>query len=117
MMPQADDLDSFWQHLKNQQSLITPLPEQRGVWQADHLHPNTDKPYSRWGGFINDIDLFDAHFFSTSPREAELIDPQQRLFLETVWHTIEDAGYSPDTLSSHKTGLFVGVSCYDYEQQ
>ena len=57
---------------------------------------------------------FDADFFNISPREAEIMDPQQRLFLQTVWKTIEDAGYTKEKLSEIKTVLFVGVSTNDY---
>ena len=59
---------------------------------------SANKTNVKWGGFIDDIAEFDAGFFNISPREAELIDPQQRIFLQTVWKTIEDAGYTPPDL-------------------
>ncbi|MBV9491368.1 MAG: SDR family NAD(P)-dependent oxidoreductase, partial [Verrucomicrobia bacterium] len=67
-----------------------------------------------WGGFIPGLEEFDARFFDISPREAELMDPQQRLFLQTVWLTVEDAGYKKSDLAGTKTGLFVGVAANDY---
>ena len=67
-----------------------------------------------WGGFIPEPDKFDPLFFDISPREAELMDPQQRLFLQTVWHTLEDAGYKKSDFAGTKTGLFVGVAANDY---
>ena len=67
-----------------------------------------------WGGFIPDPDKFDPLFFDISPREAELMDPQQRLFLQTVWHTLEDAGYKKSDFAGTKTGLFAGVAANDY---
>jgi polyketide synthase PksN len=63
-----------------------------------------------------DIDKFDAAFFNLSPKEAELMDPQQRLFLTAVWQAIEDAGYKAQQLSGSKTGLFVGVASSDYAE-
>ena len=68
----------------------------------------------QWGGFMNDIDSFDAKFFGITPREAELMDPQHRIFIETVWMTIEDAGYKPSDLWNTKTGVYVGVSTLEY---
>ncbi|GAX60241.1 mixed type I polyketide synthase - peptide synthetase, partial [Candidatus Scalindua japonica] len=73
-----------------------------------------NKTNIKWGGFIEGVDRFDPLFFSISPKEAALMDPQQRLFLETVWQTIEDAGYKATDLSGTKTGLYVGVGSFDY---
>ena len=71
---------------------------------------------TKWGGFMADVDKFDAPFFHISPREAELMDPQQRLFLEVVWRAIEDAAYRPSELAERRVGLFVGVSTSDYSE-
>ena len=73
-----------------------------------------NKTNIKWGGFIDDVDKFDPMFFGISPKEAEMMDPQQRLFMECVWETIEDAGYKPSDLSGTKTGLYVGVASNDY---
>ena len=75
----------------------------------------SDKTNSKWGGFIEDVAAFDAAFFSISPHEAELMDPQHRLFMQTVWHTIEAAGYDPLTLAGQKIGLFAGVQFNEYQ--
>ena len=64
---------------------------------------------------MRDVDKFDPLFFNISPREAEMIDPQERLFLETVWNTLEDAGYSRRMLSGQKIGVFVGVMYGQYQ--
>src|SRR5205823_2533386 len=63
----------------------------------------------------DDVRLFDAALFGVSPKEAALMDPQQRLFLQTVWRTIEDAGYRPRDFAGTSTGLFAGVSACDYD--
>lgn len=107
MFPQAPDLDDFWDNLVQGKDCISEVPAARWDWRDLTV---------QWGGFIEHVDAFDAAFFNISPREAELIDPQQRLFLQTVWKTIEDAGYTPSTLAALKTGLFVGVFNHDYAE-
>ncbi len=116
VMPGSEDLDEFWRHLKNGDHLIRSIPKERWDWEeyyGDPLNGN-HKTRIKWGGFIDDIDKFDASFFNISPHEAELMDPQQRILLETVWRSIEDAGYKASDLSGTKTGLFIGVSNMDY---
>src|SRR5262249_39064203 len=74
------------------------------------------KSYSRWAGFIDDVDKFDPLFFQIAPAEAEVMDPQERVFLETVWATLEDAGYTPRRLgASQPVGVFVGLMNNNYE--
>ena len=70
------------------------------------------------GGFLDDIDKFDPLFFRIAPKEAKKIDPQERLFLETSYHAIEDSGYTPATLApGGKVGVFVGVMNSRYTVQ
>ena len=78
--------------------------------------------YSKWGGFIADVDKFDPLFFNISPREAEFIDPQERLFLEHVWMALEDAGYRREDLQceseeflSGQVGVYAGVMYGEYQ--
>ncbi|MBF0397987.1 MAG: SDR family NAD(P)-dependent oxidoreductase, partial [Desulfobacterales bacterium] len=108
VMPNSRDKEAFWNHLVNGDDLITVVPKER--WNLEEF------PDCKWGGFIPDVDKFDNRFFGISPGEAELMDPQQRLFLETVWKTIEDAGYKASDLSGTNTGLFVGVATDDYHE-
>lgn len=115
--PQAENLQQFWENLKHGRDCITEIPADR--WNsARFFHPERNQPgksYSKWGGFMDGVDRFDPLFFSISPREAQLIDPQERLFLETVWETIEDAGYSKDSIARNRVGVFVGAMWGQYE--
>jgi polyketide synthase PksN len=116
VMPQSDDLQSFWDNLKNERNLVTEIPRDRWIWEDYDGNPlkEPNKSYSRWGGFMNEVDKFDPLFFGITPREAEMMDPQQRIFIETVWRAVEDAGHKVSDLSGTRTGLFVGVSAQDY---
>ncbi len=68
------------------------------------------------GGFIDDIDKFDAGFFGISPKEAESMDPQQRLLLELSWACLEDAGLVPSQWFGKSVGVFLGMCNYDYKE-
>ncbi|MBW5467433.1 SDR family NAD(P)-dependent oxidoreductase [Brevibacillus formosus] len=120
--PGASDLREFWQNLKDGKDCISEIPPSRWDWkQFENLKSPSGKGVSRWGGFIDDPDCFDAPFFRISPREAEIIDPQERIFLETCWEAIEDAGYRPSSLVTPRgpnkrnlVGVFAGVMHKDY---
>ncbi|WP_110932791.1 SDR family NAD(P)-dependent oxidoreductase [Paenibacillus bouchesdurhonensis] len=111
-MPQSKTLEQFWEHLKAGRDLVTEVPMERWDWREYYGDPiqEKNKTKAKWGGFVNDIDKFDARFFKIAAREAELMDPQQRCMLELAWHTIEHAGYSMASLSGSRTGVFVGVA-------
>ncbi|MEE7625164.1 amino acid adenylation domain-containing protein [Methylobacter sp. Wu8] len=117
--PQANDLDRFWQNLAVGKDCITEIPEQR--WDhRQYFDPDRTKPgksYCKWGGFLDDVAGFDPLFFKISPREAELLDPQERLFLETVWNLLESAGYQGETLQrlcQSRVGVFAGSMTQQY---
>ena len=114
--PGAADLEEFWSLLKAGRDAVGEIPDDR--WDVDaYFHPDPAKPgmmYTRAGGFIADIDKFDAGFFGISPREARRIDPQQRLLLELTWEALESAGIVPETLAGSQSGVFVGISLSDY---
>jgi len=116
VMPQSDNVEEFWDNLKNARNLVTEIPRDRWIWEDYDGNPikEVNKSNSRWGGFMKQIDKFDPLFFGITPREAEMMDPQQRIFIETVWSAIEDSGHKVSDLSGTKTGLFVGVSAKDY---
>ncbi|MFJ6208621.1 beta-ketoacyl synthase N-terminal-like domain-containing protein [Lysinibacillus sp. NPDC092081] len=110
--PEADDIYEFWGNLKRGENCITEIPNDRWNWE-EYFNKEKGKRgsiYTKWGGFVKDIDKFDPLFFHIAPREAELMDPQERLFLQEAHSSIEDAGYTPASLcNSGKVGVFVGV--------
>lgn len=112
----ANNSEAFWNLLINGVDAIAEVPANR--WNISNFyHPDTAKPgkiRTRWGGFIEDIDQFDAQFFGISPREAACIDPQQRLLLEVVWEALEDGGQVAAKLANSQTGVFIGISGSDY---
>ena len=118
--PQAPDLESFWDNLASGRSCASEVPADRWRWQDYHdaEKGKAGKSYTRWGGFLDDIDKFDPLFFRIAPKEAKKIDPQERLFLETSYHAIENSGYTPATLAPDgKVGVFVGVMNSRYTVQ
>ena len=112
----ATDSASFWKFLRDGGNAIVEVPEDR--WNLDQYYdPNPNlagKMITRWGGFLNPIDQFDAKFFGISPREALRMDPQQRWLLEVAWEAMEDGGQSPDRMAGTRTGVFIGISSNDY---
>lgn len=129
--PQADNIDIFWDNLVEGLDCITEIPSERWDYQQffDQDQKVLGKSRSKWGGFIDGMDLFDPLFFNMSPGEAELVDPQERIFLQCVYNTIEDAGYTRKSLAqqssaqstqltsrlSANVGVFVGVMYEEYQ--
>src|SRR5262249_23204782 len=107
VMPQSEDLEEFWENLKNSRDLITVIPPDRWRWEDYYGDPfkEANKSNSKWGGFMKEIDKFDPLFFGISQREAQMMDPQQRIFLEHVWKAIEDSGQRVSDLSGTRTGV------------
>lgn len=116
--PGAENYAQYWENLIQGKNCVAEIPKDRWDWQAYFGDPRTDtnKTNIKWGGFIDDIDKFDPLFFNISPKEAAYIDPQHRLFLQTAWHCIEDAGYSVESLAGRKIGIYAGVSKNDYSE-
>ncbi|TAN48270.1 MAG: methyltransferase, partial [Methylococcaceae bacterium] len=117
--PLADDLEQFWENLSSGTDCIGEVPAERWDWRP-YFDPDPEAPgktYTAQGGFLRDADRFDARFFRISPREADDMDPQERLFLETAWHCVEQAGYDPLALGKNQAvGVFVGVMNANYSQ-
>ena len=114
--PGANNLDTFWDLLKNGVDAISEVPTDR--WDIDKYYAADKdaegKMYTRYGGFIDEIDKFDPSFFGIVPKEAHKMDPQQRLLLEVTWEAFENAGIIPKTLKGSQTGVFIGMSSDDY---
>jgi amino acid adenylation domain-containing protein len=117
--PQAANPKAFWELLRNGRDAIEEVPRDHWDWRSyyDENPEAGNKTYSRWGGFLEGIDGFDSAFFHISPREARLIDPQQRLFLEVSWEALESAGYAAESLAQKNVGVFVGCSNNTYYQR
>ncbi|WP_313918351.1 amino acid adenylation domain-containing protein [Tahibacter sp.] len=118
--PGAADLIAFWENLTQGRDCITEIPAER--WRADDYLPDgvprLPQGATRCGGFINDVDMFDALFFGVAPSTADFMDPQVRLFLQTAWEALEDAGHRSSCLKrlyAGEVGVFVGVMHGDYQ--
>ncbi|MGB1249062.1 MAG: SDR family NAD(P)-dependent oxidoreductase [Candidatus Promineifilaceae bacterium] len=112
----ANSPAAFWQLLREGVDTISEIPKDR--WDIDdYFDPEkglVGKMYAREGGFLDDIDQFDPHFFNISPREAATMDPQQRLLLEVAWEALEQAGQLPSQLRNSQTGVFIGMMPAEY---
>ena len=108
--------DDLWKLLVTGTDAVAEVPEERWHIPATY-HPDPRRPgrmNTRWGGFLDHIDRFDAQFFGISPREAELADPQQRLLLEVAYHAAEDAGLTLAQLANKRASVFIGICSWDY---
>ena len=124
--PQADNLSDFWKNLCEGRDCVTEVPGER--WSLkEYYSPEVDKlpegkMYCKWGGFLDGAFDFDPLLFNISPVEAEMMDPQERLFLEVSWEAMEDAGYTRksirelvDKKKTADVGVFVGVTSTTYQ--
>jgi acyl transferase domain-containing protein/acyl carrier protein len=114
--PGANDPAAFWRLLRDGVDAIREVPadrfDQQAFYDPDPASPG--KMNTRWGGFLEQVDQFDANFFGISPREALRMDPQQRLLLEVTWEALQDAGQVHDRLAGTRAGVFIGISTNDY---
>lgn len=115
----ANTPEALWQLIHNGIDAISEVPADR--WDVDEFYD--DDPYAaghmntRWGGFVDGIDQFDASYFGISPREAAHMDPQQRMVLEVAIDALERAGQTNNHLAGSRTGVFVASSLHDYSDR
>jgi phthiocerol/phenolphthiocerol synthesis type-I polyketide synthase E len=111
--PKARDLDRFWANLRDGVEGVTFFSDAElraaGVEEALLAHPD----YVKAGSLLDGVEDFDAPFFGYSARDAEILDPQQRLFLEHSWAALENAGHSPGTYPG-LIGVYAGVAWNTY---
>ncbi|MEA2948986.1 MAG: polyketide synthase PksM, partial [Alphaproteobacteria bacterium] len=106
--------EELWKLLDERRGAISRLPPWRWVWPST-IDPEEQHRGIDAGGFAQGIEQFDAGFFRISPREAALMDPQQRILLQLSWACLEDAGEVPESIAGTRTGVFVGASGSDYQ--
>ncbi|KQN99828.1 type I polyketide synthase [Paenibacillus sp. Leaf72] len=112
-LPSASTIEEFWDVVESGVDCITGFPDTRSGDISRYLRfkgvPEEEIRYNK-SAYLPEIDKFDYKFFKLSPREASLMDPCQRMFLETSWQAVEDAGYGGSRLEGSKTGVFVGYA-------
>jgi amino acid adenylation domain-containing protein len=111
--PQARDIDAFWRNLRDGQESISFFSDEEVVANGVDPAQLSQRGYVKAGALLDDIELFDAGFFGYTPREAEIMDPQQRVFLECAWAALEHAGYDPEIYGG-RIGVFGGASTNSY---
>ena len=114
--PGASSISTLWRMLESGQNAVTEALPGSGVGRVDELFSNTVNPGGacRFCAYVDEIEQFDARFFRISPVEAQMLDPQQRMMLETSWQALEDAGINPDRLKGSCTGVYTGISNDEY---
>ncbi len=113
-VPGASSPAALWRLLCEGREAISEIPDARWVIGDFQAHREALGRLAPRGGFVGDVDQFDAAFWGISPREAASMDPQQRLLLELAWEALEDAGLPPERLRGAPVGVFVGLSTADY---
>ncbi len=111
--PGAINIQSFWQNLRDGLESLSFLTDEELIAAGVPSALVNDSNYVKVGGVLEDIDLFDASFFDINPKEAEVTDPQHRLFLECAWEALENAGYD-STKCESRIGVYAGASLNNY---
>ena len=114
--PGASSIPEFWRLLEEGGNSILESTPGTGIRRVDELFSNNPNPGDacRFCAYVDGIEQFDAGFFRISPAEAQLLDPQQRMMLETSWQALEDAGMDPVRLKGSRTGVYTGISNDEY---
>lgn len=111
--PEAKSIDEFWQNLSQGRESISFFTDEELLSKGVNPTLLRDPDYVKAGAWLPDIEMFDASFFGFTPREAEIMDPQHRLFLECAWEALENAGYNPETYEEF-IGVYAGSSLSTY---
>jgi acyl transferase domain-containing protein/acyl carrier protein len=111
--PGARNVSEFWRNLTNGVESITQFSRKELLAAGVSAQDVADPRYVSSAPVLDDIELFDAGFFGFAPKDAQVTDPQQRLFLEVAWEAFEDAGYEPG-LTSDSIGVFAGCAISTY---
>ncbi len=111
--PGAGNVDQFWQNLRDGVESVSRYTDKELEAQGVPPALFNDPDYVKAEFFLEDVDMFDAAFFGFSPREAEIIDPQHRIFLESAWEALENAGYDPETYAG-PIGVYAGAGMNNY---
>ncbi|MXY31280.1 MAG: SDR family NAD(P)-dependent oxidoreductase, partial [Gammaproteobacteria bacterium] len=112
--PGAPDISAFWRLLEAGADAVAEGRRDSGSWGGALGDPAADEAIYRRGGFIEGLDRFDADFFGIRPIEARMMDPRQRMLLETCWGALEDAGIDPAPLKGTRAGVYVGLGGSEY---
>lgn len=110
--PSSDTMSEFWDIIANGKDAVTPIPKER--WDGDQYPIDAPEQALR-GGFIDGIKNFDNEFFEIYHGEALAMDPQERLVLQTAWHSLEDANIRPSDISGKQVGVYVGAMWNQYQ--
>ncbi len=113
-LPGAPDIATFWQMLEAGLDTVTDGRPDTGPWGGAVGDPAAKDDDFRRGGFVEGLDEFDAGFFGIRPIEARMMDPRQRLLLETSWQALEDANLDPNSLRSSLAGVYAGIGSSEY---
>lgn len=119
--PAADSIEEYWKNIRDGKDCIGAFPINRkddiNTFVKNYMNFKEGVEFAD-GGYLEEIDLFDYSFFRVAPKEASMMDPNQRLFLETAWKAVEDAGYGGGKLSKSKSGVFLGFArgSFDYDR-
>ncbi|MGB8688993.1 MAG: alpha/beta fold hydrolase, partial [Microcoleus sp.] len=111
--PGAKNIDAFWENLRLGIESVSWFSDEELLMNGVHPELLQNPNYVRASAVLDDIELFDANFFGFNPKDAEILDPQQRLFLECAWEALEQAGYHPQTYAG-SIGIYAGLRASDY---
>jgi acyl transferase domain-containing protein/acyl carrier protein len=114
--PQARNVAEMWAILAQGREAVTEIPADRFDWRLYYGDSAAGKIDGRWCGCVPGVREFDPLFFDISPREAETMDPRQRLLLQEAWNALEDAGYGRKQIEASRIGMFVGAEQGDYQE-